>query len=158
VVGLNARQQSWYQYVSVRATLDLALQLAATDPRDADQPRLVDAWAGILGPDIVAYVNTIRLNGLPERRGTSAVLAARQAPPDQLFRGIPALADKVRARVSANAKTVLPPADLSPFDTYDTNVRALRQINAIITRYLEIDVTVKPQDVKDIADSIRALR
>jgi hypothetical protein len=158
VVGLNARHQYWYQYVKIRATLDLALKLAATDPKGANDPKVVDEWGKLLGPDLVKYVNEVRLADLPERRGNSTVFVAGKAKANTLLEGIPGLVDKVAAVVSANSKQDLPAADLSPFDVYDTNVRALRQVNAIITRYLEIDVTVKPQDVKDIADAIRTLR
>jgi hypothetical protein len=37
-------------------------------------------------------------------------------------------------------------------------VAALRRINAMIKSYLDIDVTVKRTDVKELADAIRTLR
>ena len=48
--------------------------------------------------------------------------------------------------------------DLSAFDHYTTNVAGLRRINSMIKQYLDIDVTVRREDVKELADAIKAVQ
>jgi hypothetical protein len=47
---------------------------------------------------------------------------------------------------------------MTAFDDYRTNVAALRRINAMIKQYLDIDVTIKQDDVKQLVDAMRTLR
>jgi hypothetical protein len=154
---LNFRQ--WTLYVQNRAYLDLALRWATTDPRvptiaDADY---TDASNERLGPRVVTLVNQLRLKDLPARAGSNgAVFAAGTNDITHLVEGLPALVNAVRAQVLAANEPNFK-MDASAFDDYVTNVNALRRINALIQRYLDIDVTVRPADIKEIADSVRAL-
>jgi hypothetical protein len=49
-------------------------------------------------------------------------------------------------------------ADMTVFDKYQTNVQALRRINAMIKHYLDIDVTLEPGQVQSLADTVNTLR
>ena len=157
------------RYVQYRAGLDLALLWATTNPpgkREAGvDPAAADAaYAGasaaVLGKEVLAVVNEIRLAGLPGRRGDDpaggAVFTQGSADMDQLVRRLPRLVNAVAASVDRAAHAA--PRERAAFDAYAKNVEALRQINATVKRYLDIDVTVAPQDVREIADAIREIQ
>jgi hypothetical protein len=151
--------KQWTLYVQNRAYLDLALRWATTDPKAptiSDQD-YTDESRDRLGPRVVDLVNKLRLKDLPARAGTGGqVFAAGTNGITHLVEGLPALVNAVRAQVTAvNAPRFK--MDVSAFDDYETNVKALRRINGVVKRYLNIDVTVRPEDVKEIADAVRAL-
>jgi len=153
------RFKQWTLYVQNRAYLDLALRWATTDPKVptiSDQD-YTDESRDRLGARIIAVVNQLRLKDLPARGGTTGpVFAAGTNDVTHLIEGLPALVNAVRAQVTVTNEPRFK-TDLSAFDEYNTNVAALRRINALVKRYLDIDVTVHPGDIKDIADSVRAL-
>lgn len=166
VTAINTRHEYWFRYAQQRAKLDLALRWATTDPKGASvtDEAYTDVSAMILGADLVKFVNTIRLKGLPARQGSPSaegsqrmVFQEGQADVDRLVQAIPGLIDMVSATVDSEYK-ILVETDLSPFEAYEKNVGVLRRINAVIKRYLDIDVTVAPKDVKEIADAVRSLR
>jgi hypothetical protein len=159
---VNERYEYWYKHVTQRGLLNLALAWIATDPaanRSDDLAKaLVDAAADQLGPALVQQVNALRFPDLPERAGAASNFAAggdgdvtktAQALP-RLVRLVNQRVDEQYAALSAN--------DLAGFDAYAKNVAALRQINASIRDYLDVDVQVEPRDVSEIAQAIRSLR
>ena len=77
VTDVNSRHQQWYRYVQTRLKLDLALQWATTNPRLTDVPdtTIAEDDAGMLGADVLAVINTIRLKSL--RRSASTLLRYR---------------------------------------------------------------------------------
>ena len=123
-------------------------------------PLLEGGFNGRLARKVLAVVNEIRLAGLPGRRGDDptggAVFTQGSANMDQLVRRLPRLVNAVAASVDRAAHAA--PRERAAFDAYAKNVGALRQINATVKRYLDIDVTVAPQDVREIADAIREIQ
>ena len=75
-----------------------------------------------------------------------------------LVQGIPELIDAIQKKVETEYTEEMKAADYSAFDDYQTNLAALRRINGMIKRYLDIDVTVKRDDVEQLAESVKALR
>jgi hypothetical protein len=153
------RFKQWTSYVQNRAYLDLALRWATTDPKVPTIPDqdYTDESRDRLGTRVIAVVNQLRLKDLPARGGTAGpVFAAGTNDMTHLIEGLPALVNAVRAQVATTNEPRFK-TDLSAFDDYETNVAALRRINAIVKRYLDIDVTVRPEDMKDIADAVRTL-
>jgi hypothetical protein len=65
--------------------------------------------------------------------------------------------NRVTDKVDADYRTVVA-GDLSQYEVYLANVSALRQMNGTIKRYLDIDVTIAPKDLSEIANSIRKLQ
>lgn len=157
--SFRERQMKWNLYVKNRAKLDLALRWATTDPQNPGAPQAdyVDESRAQLGDETVALVNRFRLNNLKEQNGKSnqVVFQAGTNSMDSLIGGIPALAHAV-ARQSASEQASLK-SNPGAFDDYAARVAALRRINQAISTYLNIDVTVRPEDVHDIATSARAL-
>jgi hypothetical protein len=163
VVQTNQRYALWRRYVESRGLLNLAIKWATTDPVANESAeiaaRRVDMESKLLGPDLVERVNRIRLKDLPARAGAAGVVFEQndKATMTDLVQALPGLVNAVNRsvdqRVAAAASN-----DLSGFDAYATNVSALRQINATIKSYLDIDVTVKPEDLNEITQAIRGLR
>jgi len=159
---VNERYEYWYKHVTQRGLLNLALAWIATDPaanRNEDlTSALVDATAEQLGPALVQQVNALRFPGLPERAGTASSFAAGgDGDVTKTAQALPRLVRLVNQRVDAQY-AALSANDLSGFDAYARNVAALRQINASIRDYLDVDLPVEPRDVGEIAQAIRALR
>jgi hypothetical protein len=105
-------------------------------------------------------VNPLRLDGLPARGGSLPAHPAFQAGTNEmthLIQGLPALIRAVTKRASDEYDQTVK-LDLRPYAKYEKDVQALRQINAVIKQYLDIDVTVRQEDIKEIADSIRGLQ
>ena len=161
VTDVNSRHQQWYRYVQTRLKLDLALQWATTNPRLTDVPdtTIAEDDAGMLGADVLAVINTIRLKSLPERKGQNGqpVFLAGSGDMSNLIQQLPELIARVEQRVSADSN--IPKAvDLTAFDRYRNNVEALRRINAIIKQYLDIDVTLSRSDTQSLAEGLRTVR
>lgn len=158
---ITTRHQQWYRYVQTRLKLNLALQWATTNPRLTDIPDadLTRDDADLLGSDVMAVVNQIRLKSLPERKGPNGqpVFLAGTGDMSHLVQQLPELIARVDRRVAADSQ--IPSAvDLTAFDMYRTNVEALRRINAIIKQYLDIDVTLSRTDTQALADALRQVR
>jgi len=164
VVQANERYMLWYRYVQSRGLLNLAVKWSTTDPRASASPavaaRAVDIESGILGDELVKLVNGVRLKGLPAASGASGVVFRENANGTVagLIEALPSIVNAVGRRVDAILAEQLPENDLSGFDAYATNVSALRQINSTIKAYLDIDITIKPQDLDEITQAIRSLR
>lgn len=161
VSNITTRHLQWYRYVQTRLKLDLALQWATTNPRQAEVPdaALAEDDAALLGSDVMAVINTIRLKSLPERKGQNGqpVFAAGSGDMTNLVQHIPDLIARVEQRVDSDAKAPQS-VDLTAFDQYRTNVEALRRINGLIKQYLDIDVTLSRSDTQSLADAVRTVR
>ena len=161
VSNITTRHLQWYRYVQTRLKLDLALQWATTNPRQAEVPdaALAEDDAALLGSEVMAVINSIRLKSLPERKGQNGqpVFAAGSGDMTNLVQHIPDLIARVEQRVDSDAKAPQS-VDLTAFDQYRTNVEALRRINGLIKQYLDIDVTLSRNDTQSLADALRTVR
>ena len=119
-------------------------------------PDLAQDDAALLGPDVMAVVNHIRLKSLPERKGPTGqpVFMAGTGDMSNLIQNLPELITTVERLVEQDSKK--PSAlDLSAFDRYRTNVQALRRINGTIKHYLDIDVTLDRGEVQSLAEALQ---
>jgi hypothetical protein len=161
VGNVTQRHQQWYRYVQTRLKLNLALQWATTNPKltevvDAD---LAKDDADLLGIEVVALINEIRLKNLPERKGPTGQILFQAGIGDMntVLQKLPELIGRVEQRVAKDSQASST-VDLTAFDQYRTNVQALRRINAIIKQYLDIDVTLSRDVVQSLAEAGRTLR
>jgi len=161
VQNINERHRTWYRFVQTRLKLDLALQWATSDPKVADVPndQVTQDDAELLGPDLVGFVNQMRLQGLPERKGPDgqSVFRAGTKTMNSLLEQLPGLVALVEEKVEKDAGQSSS-ADMTVFDKYQTNVQALRRMNAMIKQYLDIDMTLEPGEVQSVADTVNTLR
>jgi hypothetical protein len=182
LVNIDMRYWYWYRYAKKLALLDNALKWATTDPdppeklverlakggmpieKAREQARLMHATAVKLelgNPDaLLKVINTIRLKDLPERKDKDGIVAFQKGQGDMnnLVLGIPDLIQVIQENVEAEYQEENKATDYSAFDDYQTNLAALRRINGMIKRYLDIDVTVKQDDIQQLAESVKALR
>jgi hypothetical protein len=170
VQNVNERHRYWHRYAKQRLLLDLALKSMTQDHwKDAEDV----ADTGIkLGEELLRVVNELRLPGLMEQEGRAKqndreVMIKFAAGKDyntasKIVERMPEIVNRVTEKVENDYKKEneekLVTVDMNYFDVYLTNVAALRQINATIKRYLDIDVTISPKDVSEIAKSIRKLQ
>lgn len=161
VQQVTSRHHQWYRYVQTRLKLNLALQWVTTNPTltDVGDADLAGDDADLLGPEVIALINDIRLKHLPERKGPTGqvVFHAGTADMNMLLRKLPELIGRVEQRVekdSAASGTM----DVAAFDQYRANVEAVRRINAIIKQYLDIDVTLSRNEVQSLTEAVRTLR
>lgn len=161
VSNVTQRHQYWYRYIQTRLKLNLALQWATTNPKftDVADAELAKDDADLLGTDLIALINEIRLKNLPERKGPTGQIVFQSGTGDMnnLLQKLPELIGRVEQRVAKDSQASST-VDLTAFDQYRTNVDALRRINAIIKQYLDIDVTLSRDDVQSIAEAVRTLR
>ena len=161
VSHVTERHQQWYRHVQTRLKLNLALQWATTNPKLADvaDAELAKDDAELLGSEVIAFINEIRLKNLPDRKGPNGQIVFQAGTGDMsnLLQKLPELISRIEQRVTkdSQASSAL---DLTAFDQYRTNVGALRRINAIIKQYLDIDVTLPRDEVQSIAEAVRTLR
>ncbi len=161
VSRVTERHQQWYRHVQTRLKLNLALQWATTNPKLADvaDTELAKDDAELLGSDVIAFINDIRLKNLPDRKGPNGQIVFQAGTGDMsnLLQKLPELLSRIEQRVTkdSQASSTL---DLTAFEQYRTNVGALRRINAIIKQYLDIDVTLPRDEVQSIAEAVRTLR
>ncbi len=160
VAKVNERQRYWYLYVRQRLLLDLALRSITQDHWAGDGQR-VDVTATFLGDDLRGVVNDLRLEGLAAQRGSAgSVQFAAGKPsnsPTRIVERLPEIVNRVTAKAQQDYRQVVT-GDTSHFTAYLTNVAALQQVNAAVKRYLDIDVTIAPKDVAEIATAIRQLQ
>ncbi|MCS6317355.1 MAG: hypothetical protein H8K05_06200 [Nitrospira sp.] len=161
VGNINSRHAQWFRYIQTRLKLDLALQWATTNPRLTDIPdtTLADDDAEVLGADVLAVINAMRLTSLPERKGSNGqpLFQAGSGDMNHLIQQIPELISRVEQRVASDSNA--PHAvDLTAFDQYRTNVEALRRINGIIKQYLDVDVTLGRSETQSLADALHTVR
>lgn len=161
VSQVTQRHQQWYRYVQTRLKLNLALQWATTNPTvtGAGEADLAKDDAELLGPEVIALINDIRLKNLPERKGPNGqlIFSAGAEDMNNLLQKLPDLVGRVERRVAKDSQ-VPSNVDLTAFDHYRANVEALRRINAVIKQYLDIDVTLSRDEVQSLADELRTLR
>jgi hypothetical protein len=161
VTNVTERHHQWYRQVQTRLKLNLALQWATTNPKVTDVPEseLAKDDAELLGSEVIALINDIRLKNLPERKGPNGqvVFQAGTGDMSNLLQKLPELTGRVMQRVEKDGQASST-VDLTAFDQYRTNVGALRRINAIIKQYLDIDVTLSRDEVQPLAEAVRTLR
>jgi hypothetical protein len=126
-----------------------------------DDAAKVGDTATLLGDDLLCVVNELRLAGLAAQKDSEGVVKFGAGRPGnsvgKIVERLPEVVNRVVEKADKDYKKTAT-GDMSYFDAYCTNVSALRQINATIKRYLDIDVTIAPKDVSEIAKSIRQLR
>jgi hypothetical protein len=161
VEQVNARFQYWYRHIAIRHKLNLALAWATTDLKGetVSEQDFAGMAAELLGPSVRELVNTMRLHGLPARTGPDGQVLFEAGRSDMtgLIKGLPALIARVGKQVDMDFQQATE-IDLSPYDDYRTNVEALRRIHSMVKAYLEIDVTVKRDDIRELSEVIRSLR
>lgn len=161
VMNVTERHHQWYRHVQTRLKLNLALQWATTNPKvtGVADVELAKDDAELLGSEVIALINDVRLKNLPERKGPNGqvVFQAGTGDMNNLLQRLPELTGLVVQRVekAAQASSTL---DLTAFDQYRNNVGALRRINAIMKQYLDIDVTLSRDEVQSLAEAVRTLR
>jgi hypothetical protein len=101
----------------------------------------------------------MRLQQLPVRKDPNGqvVFRAGTKTMNELLQQLPELIARVEQMVEKDSSLSVS-ADVTVFDKYQTNVQALRRINAMIKHYLEIDVTLDPTQVQSLADAVNTLR
>jgi hypothetical protein len=158
--SFKERHKYWSLYVKEREKLDLALLWATTNPQPPEGS--ISAYAEvsrhILGTNTVWLVNRYRLKDLAPCAGQDGkeIFSHGTNTIDALIQALPALVNAVTAQ-SASEYAAVVTSDAAAFDEYAEKVSALQRINDAIKRYLDIDVTVKPEDVQNIAGSIHTL-
>jgi len=162
-VQVKERQALWSRYVKARSLLISTIKWATTDPVANDTADMasatVDEANEALGPELIALINKARLRDLPARAGSPGNVAfsdGAQTNLDSVIQSIPAFVNAINSKLDQEQASS--DADFSGFEVYATNVAALRQINAAIKAYLDVDVTVKPEDLHEITQAIRSLR
>jgi hypothetical protein len=157
--SFREREIKWNLYINNRQKLDLALLWATRDAESAKAPQgeYVDEAHAQLGDELVGLVNQFRLNGLKPQNGKSGqtVFQPGTNTMDALIGAIPAFAHAAATKSAAEQPSSKNPS--GAFDDYAARVAALRRINQAISTYLNIDETVRPEDVHDIATSVRSL-
>lgn len=161
VNNVTSRHHQWYRYVQTRQKLSLALQWATTNPKltDVGDADLAKDDADLLGADVIALVNDVRLKNLPERKGPTGqvVFHAGTGEMNGLLQKLPDLIGRVEQRVAKDSEASST-VDGAVFDQYRTNVEAVRRINAIIKQYLDIDVTLSRNEVQSLSEAVKTLR
>lgn len=158
VQQINERANYWYAYTTQRGLLNSALKWATTP----GTPKTATLEAAFMGTKLQTAVNQVRLEGLPEVRGDNGKLIFTKGTSniDNLVQQLPRLANLATDRSADKfiELTGISHDTYKGFDEYQTNVAALRRINGAVKRYLDIDVTVKPDDVKEISSAIKQLQ
>lgn len=161
VSNVTERHQHWYRYIQTRLKLNLAVQWATTNPKltDVADPELAKDDADLLGPEVIALINEIRIKNLPERKGPSgqSIFQAGAGDMNNLLQKLPELISRIEQRVAKDSLAAST-LDLTAFDQYRINVEAVRRVNALIKQYLDIDVTLSRNDVQSLAEAARTLR
>jgi hypothetical protein len=181
VMNINQRYGQWNRFIENSLLMNQALRWATTDPDPEDAGAVtIDAELfGLEEPEtkppseaelrrlkhgekILTQINKIRLKGLPERKDEKDVVIFKKGGAsntmDHLVENLPSLVAAINEKVEADQEAFANDIDMSPFDDYQTNLAALRRINQMIRNYLEIDLTVKSEDIQELAEGVRSLR
>jgi hypothetical protein len=171
LVNIDQRYAYWYQYTKQLALLNIALKWATTDPGSTDESArgaLVSATIKEFGQDqdrrsaLIKVINSMRLKDLPERKDKQGTVVFDKGRGDMasLVREIPTLIAVIHTHVDAERKIDAQnkPTDYSGFDDYQTHLAALRRINGMVKRYLDIDVTIDREDIRQLSESVKGLR
>ncbi|MEX5217992.1 MAG: hypothetical protein AB7G68_14275 [Nitrospiraceae bacterium] len=183
LVNIDTRYWYWYRYAKKLALLNAALKWTTTNPLPpseandeaflsiylreliaketaGNEPTSKEIFDSAKSDPLIRLINKLRLNGLPERKsgdGTVA-FAAGHGDMKRLLQAIPELIDVIQKKIDAEFKEANKATNYQPFDEYQTNLAGLRRINAIVEQYLDIDVTVKSEDLKQLVDTAKQLR
>jgi hypothetical protein len=183
LVNIDTRYWYWYRYAKKLALLNAALKWTTTyplPPTEASddaflstylrelvaketrgkEPTSKEIFESAKSDPLIRLINKLRLNGLPERKTSDGAVAFTAGHGDmkKLVQAIPELIDVIQKKVEAEFKEANKATDYKPFDDYQTNLAGLRRINAIVEQYLDIDVTIKPEDLKQLVDTAKQLR
>lgn len=180
LVTVDERFWHWYRYAKQVALLDEALKWTADDPdppdtlvdrlikegispdkaREEARLRHIAQTKLVLGDRLLKVINHMRLKDLPERKdkGGTVVFEKGQEDMNGLVQAIPDLVSAINKSIASEYQEENKAADYSAFDDYQTNLAGLRRINGMIKRYLDIDVTVKREDIQQLSESVNALR
>jgi hypothetical protein len=150
VESINQLHQSWARYIKTRLLLGIAISSSTTDPSSAAAAGTLN---GLLGADILAWVNAHRLNGL----SAQGPLVAGSSRMSTLVEGLPSLVSLVQKQVDGTIAANEKFADLTPFDVYAKKAMVLKKANLAVRDYLDVDVTVSKEDVQSIAEAIHQL-
>jgi hypothetical protein len=160
VENINERHRYWHRYTQQRLLLDLALKSMTQDYWRGDAEK-ADVTAERLGDGLRKVVNELRLGGLPEQKGADGTTRFEAGRPGntagKMVERLPEIVNRVTDKVDADYRAAVG-GDLTHYEVYFANVSALRQVNATVKRYLDIDVTITPKDLSEIAGSIRKLQ
>jgi hypothetical protein len=162
--NVNTRFAHWQRLIETRLKLSLALKWATTDPFPSDvaekQQLRAEEAAKQLGPDAVKLVNDIRLAELPARSGPNnqPIFTKGKGTMSGIVQALPGLVALIDTSVEQSYQTMVRPLDAGAYDDYRTNVAALHRINTTVKEYLDIDVTVKPEDIRQLAEAVKAAR
>lgn len=169
VGNIHERHHYWYRYTKQRLLLDIALRSMTQDywrEKNIDGEKLtkeenVDDTVIQLGGKLHKVVNELRLAKLVEQKGTAGKPKFNAGEPDntasKIVERLPEIVNRVTEKVEEDYKKIVT-GDMSHFNSYRTNVSAIRQINATIKRYLDIDVTIAPENISEISKSIQQLQ
>jgi hypothetical protein len=181
VANIHGRQKQLHRYVQQRLMLSDALRITTTNV--SLKKKVVDEKFTRFGIDLTNLINELRLSGLPEvngEDGTVFVQGKAKNTTDQIIARLPELIHLVGKRVDTNYENQRYQKDpdtgevkldeqgekikkasfndMKHFEIYKSNVQALRQINNSIKRYLDIDITVSSEDIREIATGYRELQ
>jgi hypothetical protein len=82
----------------------------------------------------------------------------KRIPLDLAIESLPTLIHQSRAQAETEfAEATRGAANPQAFDTYHKNLAILLQVNRTVQQYLNVDVTVKGEDVQSIAAAIKEL-
>ena len=160
--NVNHRFSYWQKLIETRLKLSLALKWATTDPIPSDAPEKqqlrAETAANELGSEVVKLINEVRLAELPARSGPNnqPIFTKGTGTMSGLVQTLPGLVALIDASVEKSYQAEVRPLDTSAYDDYRTNIAALRRINATVKEYLDIDVTVKPEDIRQLAEAVKA--
>jgi hypothetical protein len=162
VSQINERYEKWFRVVKNRALLGLALNWATTDPvaneSDATKAKTVDEVVDQLGPALVKIVNEFRLAGLPPQVGIKhSGFRSGAASTSQIIVGLPKLVHAIEDR-NAEVYEAVVDNNMDGFAAYKKNLAVLARANSTAKRYLDIDVTIKPEDVNEIVKGLKQLQ
>jgi hypothetical protein len=183
VRNINERTLYWSRFLKTREYLDLVLKLATAeklDPgksdiyrrtirggltlseREAEFLQKQKSGESIKEVEKLTPAETTRLQLGDKMMDRLQAVRLDPGKPDHdmnnLLRALPGLVTLAEDMAAADASIITGQIDYSAFDDYRTNVTALRRINAMIKRYLDIDVTIKDEDALQLADALHRLR
>ena len=173
-VNINKRYEFWAFYIGQRQLLDLSLRAILEDIED-DEVEIILKLLGadpnneVYDSELIKLVNELRVEGLraemllvPSTGANKEVFKAGQPNNNtgEVVRRMPEIvgACSRQAPKTFDINAAREALGMNVFDTYHKNVAYLKEINRHIKNYLDIDITVKPEDVAEISKSIRQLQ
>jgi hypothetical protein len=174
--NINKRYEYWGLYIGQRHLLNISLRTMLSDVKDDE----VETTIKLLGADLeneiytselIKLVNELRVGNLKKEiikvpvedtgsADTKDIVVFEAGNQDNDTNKIIArMPDIVAACTRQAPKTFnIKKWDISAFDNYHKDVAYLQNINKHIKNYLDIDVTVKAEDIDEISEAIRQLQ